>query len=103
MSIDWESLLDVPTLFEAPPIPIVSPLASPLPPSPLWPFPDKPPREVQLEALEAAKGHKGFAFFMRQRLGKTLTAYAEYKNLLKAGEVKWMVIICNNLSLIHIS
>lgn len=33
---------------------------------------------------------------MRQRLGKTLTAYAEYKNLLKAGEVKWMVIICNN-------
>lgn len=33
---------------------------------------------------------------MRQRLGKTLTAYAEYKNLQKEGEVKWMVIICNN-------
>lgn len=33
---------------------------------------------------------------MRQRLGKTLTAYAEYKMLFKAGEVKWMVIICNN-------
>lgn len=61
-----------------------------------WPFPDKPPREVQIEALTASQGKKGFAFFMRQRLGKTLTAYAEYKMLQAKGEVKWMVIICNN-------
>lgn len=33
---------------------------------------------------------------MRQRLGKTLTAYAEYKILKKKGEVMWMFIICNN-------
>src|SRR6185436_14875028 len=61
-----------------------------------WPFPDKPPRDVQIEALEAAKGKPGFAFFMRQRLGKTLTAYAEYKILKAKGEVTWMFLICNN-------
>lgn len=33
---------------------------------------------------------------MRQRLGKTLTAFAEYKILFKKGEVRWMVVICPN-------
>jgi len=33
---------------------------------------------------------------MRQRLGKTLTAFAEYKMLWKVGEVKWFVLLCNN-------
>lgn len=62
----------------------------------LWPFPDKPARDVQLEALQASEGKPGFAFFMRQRLGKTLTAYAEYTNLREKGCVDWMFIICPN-------
>lgn len=61
-----------------------------------WPFPDKPAREVQLEALAAADGKTGFAFFMRQRLGKTLTAYAEFKNLLDKNLVDWFFVICPN-------
>lgn len=62
----------------------------------LWPFADKAPRDVQLEALKAAEGKPGFAFFMRQRLGKTLTSYAEFVNLRDKSKVDWMVIICPN-------
>lgn len=61
-----------------------------------WPFPQIEPREVQLEALEAAKGKPGFAYFMRQRLGKTWTAYAEFYNLREVGEVDWCIVICPN-------
>lgn len=62
----------------------------------LWPFPDKPAREVQLKALEKSRNKEGFAFFMRQRLGKTLTAYAEFINLRDAGEVDWLFVISPN-------
>lgn len=62
----------------------------------IWPFPDKPPRDVQVEALKAAQGKHGYAFFMRMRLGKTLTAYAEFINLRKSNDVDWMFIICPN-------
>lgn len=61
-----------------------------------WPFPDVPPREVQLEALSKGFGKTGFAYFMRQRLGKTWTAYAEFYLLREKGEVDWCVIICPN-------
>lgn len=64
--------------------------------TPCWPFPDKPPRNVQVEALKAAQGKHGFAFFMRMRLGKTLTAYAEFCNLRKSRDVDWMFVICPN-------
>lgn len=62
----------------------------------LWPFSNKDPRDVQLEALAAAQGKQGFCYFMRMRLGKTLTAFAEFINLREAGEVDWLVIICPN-------
>lgn len=63
---------------------------------PDWPFPEKPPREVQERALEAGWGKPGFAYFMRQRLGKTLVAYAEYTMLREASVVDWMLVICPN-------
>lgn len=62
----------------------------------LWPFEHLEPRDVQLEALAAAQNKPGFAFFMRQRLGKTWTAFAEFTNLRNDGVVDWMVIICPN-------
>lgn len=60
-----------------------------------WPF-NNEPREVQMRAL--AKGFKkpGFAYFMRQRLGKTWTAYAEFTLLRHEELVDWMVVICPN-------
>lgn len=61
-----------------------------------WPFPDKPAREVQLKAIERGYGHQGFAYFLRQRLGKTLVAFAEYTLLREEGKVDWMMVICPN-------
>lgn len=61
----------------------------------LWPF-SFPPREVQLEAIAAGFGKEGFCYFMRQRLGKTFTAFAEYSILRNQGEVKWFFVICPN-------
>lgn len=61
----------------------------------LWPF-DIEPREVQLEALAAGFDRPGFAFFMRQRLGKTWTAFAEYTILRNQDKVDWCFIICPN-------
>ena len=61
-----------------------------------WPFPNITPRPVQLEALEAGFGKPGFAYFMRQRLGKTWTAYAEFTLLEAQGEVDWFILICPN-------
>ena len=61
----------------------------------LWPL-EVEPRDVQLEALAAGKDKPGFAYFMRQRLGKTWTAFAEYTNLRNEGKVDWMVVICPN-------
>lgn len=61
-----------------------------------WPLEGVEPRDVQLAALSAGYGKQGFAYFLRQRLGKTWLAYAEYKLLKEAGQVDWMVIICPN-------
>lgn len=63
---------------------------------PKWPFDNVEPREVQLEALAAGYGKPGFAYFLRQRLGKTWLAFAEYELLHQAGEVEWCMIICPN-------
>lgn len=61
----------------------------------LWPF-EVEPREVQLEALAAGQDKPGFAYFVRQRLGKTWIAFAEFTNLRNEGLVDWMVVICPN-------
>lgn len=61
-----------------------------------WPLEGVEPREVQLAALNAGFGRQGFAYFLRQRLGKTWLAYAEYKLLKEQGKVDWLVIICPN-------
>jgi len=61
----------------------------------LWPFQIKP-REVQLEAIAKGFDKPGFAYFMRQRLGKTWTAFAEYSILRKQGKVDWFFCICPN-------
>src|SRR5687767_674806 len=61
-----------------------------------WPLEGVEPREVQLAALRAGYGKAGFAYFLRQRLGKSWLAYAEYKLLKEQGLVDWMVIICPN-------
>lgn len=60
-----------------------------------WPF-NNVPREVQLRALGKGFGKEGFAFFLRQRLGKTWTAYAEFTLLRQQDKVDWMLIICPN-------
>lgn len=62
----------------------------------VWPFEDKPAREVQLDALKKGYGKEGFAYFMRQRLGKTLVAYGEFVHLRKKEHAKWMFVICPN-------
>lgn len=62
----------------------------------LWPFPDKPPREVQLEALSKGFGKEGFGYLLRMRLGKTLIAFAEYLILKEQNEVDWCFVICPN-------
>jgi SNF2 family DNA or RNA helicase len=61
-----------------------------------WPFETIEPREVQLEAIAAGYGKTGFAYFMRQRLGKSWTAFAEYTLLRQEGKVDWCFIICPN-------
>ena len=59
-----------------------------------WPFDDIEPREVQLQALRKCYGLQGAAYFMRQRLGKTLTAFSEYTLLKKEGKCDWFFVIC---------
>lgn len=54
------------------------------------------PREVQLEALSKGFGKEGFAYFLRQRLGKTWLAYAEFVLLRQQDKVDWFFLICPN-------
>lgn len=70
--------------------------AAPVGAAPPWPFAAMAPREVQERALAAGWGKFGFAYFLRQRLGKSPLAYAEYTLLRQQGHVDWMVIICPN-------
>ena len=52
--------------------------------------------DVQKAALEASNGASGFAYFMEQGLGKTLTSYADFQERLANGEATRMVVICPN-------
>lgn len=51
---------------------------------------------VQQRAIRAAAGRRGFAYFMEQGLGKTLTALAEFLELVAMGAVTKLVVICPN-------
>ena len=62
----------------------------------VWPFATITPREVQLEALAKGYGKPGFAYFMRQRTGKTWVAYAEFALLRDQGLCDWFLVICPN-------
>jgi len=64
--------------------------------NPVWPFPDRPPFEVQLEALKQACGKFGFAWFMSMGLGKTAVVLAEFVNLLASDEVDILVVVAPN-------
>lgn len=61
-----------------------------------WPFSSMPAREVQLDALAHGYGKPGYAYFMRQRLGKTWTAFAEFTLLQEEGKVDWFIVLCPN-------
>jgi hypothetical protein len=52
--------------------------------------------EVQKEALKAAAGKRGFGYWMEMGLGKTLTALTEFIQLVEAGEVTRLVVVCPN-------
>ena len=51
---------------------------------------------VQIAALTFSEGKPGAGWFMEQGLGKTLTALAEFKQLVDECEVDRMVVICPN-------
>jgi len=61
-----------------------------------WPFPHIEPRQVQIEALAKGYGKQGFAYFLRQRLGKTFIACAEFAKLQQDGLADWFLVICPN-------
>jgi len=52
--------------------------------------------EVQQEALKAARGKTGFAYWMEMGLGKTLTALTEFTQLVEEGQVTRLVVVCPN-------
>lgn len=51
---------------------------------------------VQIAALEFAKGKRGVAWYMQQRLGKTLTALTEFSRMAANGGPRCMVVVCPN-------
>lgn len=55
-----------------------------------------PLHAVQKAAIRAANGAPGFAFFMEQGLGKTLTVYAEFLELVANRQATRMVVVCPN-------
>lgn len=52
-------------------------------------------KPVQVAALNASRGRKGFGFFMEMGLGKTLTALSEWQNLVPNGITR-AVVVCPN-------
>lgn len=51
---------------------------------------------VQLAALDAARGKRGFGIFLDMGLGKTLVALTEFLALVQAKQVSRLVVICPN-------
>lgn len=52
--------------------------------------------EVQKEALRRSNRAEGFAYFMEQGLGKTLTSYADFQDLLSDRLATRMMVVCPN-------
>lgn len=61
----------------------------------IWPF-EKKPRDVQLAALETGLYSPGFAYFMRQRMGKTGTILADFEIARRNGDVDTLIVIAPN-------
>lgn len=51
---------------------------------------------VQVEALRAAAGKPGYAWFMDMGLGKTYVALAEFSSLVKQGKLTRLLVVCPN-------
>src|SRR5215472_633056 len=49
---------------------------------------------VQIAARKAAEGKRGYAWFLQQRLGKTLTALTEFLGLANNGAPQFMIVVC---------
>jgi hypothetical protein len=54
------------------------------------------PYAVQIAALKASNGARGFNYFMEQGLGKTGTAYMDFLERVAEGNVTRMVVVCPN-------
>ena len=51
---------------------------------------------VQIAALEFAAGKSGVGWFLEQGLGKTLTALAEFQQLVKENKADRLIVVCPN-------
>ena len=51
---------------------------------------------VQIAALDFAHGKPGVGWFLEQGLGKTLTALAEFQQLVKENKADRLIVICPN-------
>lgn len=51
---------------------------------------------VQREALNRGASHRGFAYFMEQGLGKTLTSYADFLDKVEQRLATRLVVVCPN-------
>lgn len=54
------------------------------------------PHAVQIAALNASRGHFGFAYYMEQGLGKTATTYMDFLEQLANGNATRMIVVCPN-------
>lgn len=54
------------------------------------------PFPVQKAALAASAGHRGFAYFMEQGLGKTFTIFLDFLEKVATREATRLVVVCPN-------
>jgi hypothetical protein len=52
--------------------------------------------KVQIAALQNSAGAAGFAYFMEQGLGKTLTSFADFLERVAEGNTTRMIVVCPN-------
>lgn len=57
---------------------------------------NRKPHAVQLAALAASNGARGFNYFMEQGLGKTATAYLDFLERVGEGNATRLVVVCPN-------
>lgn len=60
-----------------------------------WPF-ERKPRQVQIDALNKGHLRKGYAYFMRMRMGKTGTVLADFELHRRAGRVDFAICVVPN-------